>query len=464
MSLPHGCSGAVNYLAHHAERGFGSSPVLNLVPATQRHDLCHYVSLIADARGQCPLPDVEALEDLYSGRAIARVNHDLAGEIKATFAHLDADAQVLGCALNEDVDGVYHGLAQRIFDTLRLPSCTLWFERHAGVWLNTRIEMACRVDETADIWLTDRRPSPVETFSVRRRMAPPSLAILHTPGRALTPSNPEALRRFLAAAASLNLDARLISRFEADRIRDFAGLLIRDHTRLDDDTYELSRQARDLGLALVDDPASILRCANKAFLFELLAHSGLPVPGTVLVHQDNVEAALAATAFPCVVKLPESSFSKGVYRANDETELRRICRDLFGLSSLLIIQDYLPTPYDWRIGIIDRELLFACKYHMVENHWQVVKHNGGQYIEGRTEAVDFRDVPSNVRETALAAADLIGDGFYGVDLKELGGRCVVIEINDNPNVDAGNEDAKMGLQLYERIMRVFVKRIGSAGR
>ena len=41
---------------------------------------------------------------------------------------------------------------------------------------------------------------------------------------------------------------------------------------------------------------------------------------------------------------------------------------------------------------------------------------------------------------ALKAANLIGDGFYGVDLKQVGNRYYVMEVNDNPNVDAGNED------------------------
>jgi hypothetical protein len=39
-----------------------------------------------------------------------------------------------------------------------------------------------------------------------------------------------------------------------------------------------------------------------------------------------------------------------------------------------------------------------------------------------------------------------------------------MEINDNPNVDAGNEDAVLGDPLYEEIMRVFLRRIEAARR
>ena len=42
---------------------------------------------------------------------------------------------------------------------------------------------------------------------------------------------------------------------------------------------------------------------------------------------------------------------------------------------------------------------------------------------------------------ALLAANLIGDGLYGVDMKMTARGPVVIEVNDNPNIDAGAEDS-----------------------
>ena len=40
----------------------------------------------------------------------------------------------------------------------------------------------------------------------------------------------------------------------------------------------------------------------------------------------------------------------------------------------------------------------------------------------------------------MRAAAERGDGLYGVDLKDVDGRAIVIEINDNPSIDAGVED------------------------
>lgn len=60
---------------------------------------------------------------------------------------------------------------------------------------------------------------------------------------------------------------------------------------------------------------------------------------------------------------------------------------------------------------------------------------------------------------ALRACNLIGDGLYGVDLKTFAGKTYVIEVNDNPNIDAGHEDQVLKEELYKRIMASFLRRI-----
>lgn len=36
---------------------------------------------------------------------------------------------------------------------------------------------------------------------------------------------------------------------------------------------------------------------------------------------------------------------------------------------------------------------------------------------------------------------------------------VVIEVNDNPNIDAGAEDSVLGDELYRIVLREFVRRL-----
>jgi len=178
------------------------------------------------------------------------------------------------------------------------------------------------------------------------------------------------------------------------------------------------------------------------------------------VHSDNVDEIGPTLGFPCVLKQPDAAFSQGVVKVENEHDLLAHSEEFFEKSELLIAQEFLPTLFDWRIGICDGIPLYACKYHMASGHWQIVKndHQGlRQY--GKYETIPVEIAPRQVVRAALKAAELIGNGLYGVDVKQTNGACFVIEVNDNPNIDAGVEDKVLKGELYRRIMEVFLRRI-----
>ena len=99
---------------------------------------------------------------------------------------------------------------------------------------------------------------------------------------------------------------------------------------------------------------------------------------------------------------------------------------------------------------------------MSKEHWQIYNHESGQargVREGDSKTFRVEDAPEIVVKTAVKAAGLIGNGFYGVDLKQTTKGVVVIEINDNPNIDHGIEDAVLKEDLYRRIIEDFVWRL-----
>ena len=51
------------------------------------------------------------------------------------------------------------------------------------------------------------------------------------------------------------------------------------------------------------------------------------------------------------------------------------------------------------------------------------------------------------------------NNLYGVDIKEYNQTAKIIEINDNPNIDHGVEDAILGFKLYETIIQDLFDRI-----
>ena len=51
-------------------------------------------------------------------------------------------------------------------------------------------------------------------------------------------------------------------------------------------------------------------------------------------------------------------------------------------SELVLAQEFLYTPFDWRIGVLAGEPLYACKYFMARKHWQIYDHSGNKTREG----------------------------------------------------------------------------------
>jgi glutathione synthase/RimK-type ligase-like ATP-grasp enzyme len=286
------------------------------------------------------------------------------------------------------------------------------------------------------------------------------LAILFAPGGKLPPSNERAIKKFIRAASTLNLGAEVIQKEDYGRLAEFDGLFIRETTNVNHHTYRFSRTAAMQGLEVIDDPESILKCTNKVFLAELLQRYRISIPATMIVHRENMTDVGKTLGFPCILKQPDSSFSQGVIKVDSEEELQANLKKLLARSEMVIAQQYLPTDFDWRIGILDRKPLYACRYFMAKGHWQIIAYGkSGGIREGDADAIPVENVPEPVLKTAVKAANLIGNGLYGVDLKQVGHKVHVIEVNDNPNIDAGLEDRILKDELYLTVMRSFVTRI-----
>ncbi|HAI10934.1 MAG TPA: hypothetical protein DCM28_04475, partial [Phycisphaerales bacterium] len=105
--------------------------------------------------------------------------------------------------------------------------------------------------------------------------------------------------------------------------------------------------------------------------------------------------------------------------------------------------------------------LFACQYHMADGHWQIVnwETKNKNNLWGAYKTFEIDDIPPVVVKTAVRAANLIGDGLYGVDIKEVDGKAYVIEVNDNPNIDLGIEDQLLKNELYRRLIQSLMTRI-----
>ena len=458
------------YLTDPAYGSDRTARVFNLCKSYRYQALGYYVSLLAEARGHKPLPRANTIEDLQSQNMVRLLAEGLDDLIQKSLAPIKSDTFEIDIYFGSSTASRHNPLSRQLFNLLQAPLLRAEFERRGHHW---------RIRNVRPIAASDIPPQHQE-FAVRatteyfmgrrrrtqKRAAPRySLAILHDPGNPEPASNAKALQKFEKAAQALGMHVEFITKADYGRLAEFDALFIRDTTFVNHYTYRFSRRAAAEGLVVIDDPESILKCNNKVYLAEILARHRIPAPKTLLVHRDNVNLIIPTLALPCVLKQPDSSFSLGVVKVESEQELPAKVNGLLDKSELIVAQEYLPTEFDWRVGILDRRPLFVAKYYMAPGHWQIIRHGPDwaegkhDFVEGKTEALSVGEAPDRVVKMALRAARLIGDGFYGVDIKQAGKRLYVIEINDNPNVDAGNEDSVLKNALYREVMGVFLKRI-----
>jgi glutathione synthase/RimK-type ligase-like ATP-grasp enzyme len=358
-------------------------------------------------------------------------------------------------------------VAALLFEKTRVPLLRAVFARADDAWQLESLQAIGLADvpaqdrafliETLNAWAR-------EGGSARQRReasAKPRLAALWDPSQLHKHSNEEALQRLVKAAPLVGLEAELITPEALDRLPEFDALFNRASPEVHGPIYDAVRRAEALGMPVVDDPESILKCLNKVFMHELMNRQNIPTPRTLIVSRANVDQIVPTLGRPCVLKLPDSGFGLDVIKIESEEQLRKDTERFFKVSELFVAQEWLPTGFDWRVGIYDGRPLFVAKYFMAPGHWKVNQVTEGQkLIEGKTVGMAVGEAPRQVISLAVRAANLIGRGLYGVDLKQVDDRVYLIEVNCNPNIDAGNEDQVLGEALYREVLGVFARRIG----
>ncbi|WP_028008466.1 RimK family protein [Solimonas flava] len=456
---------AWDYLTHEDLTRARKVRVYNLCRSFGYQTTGYYVSLLAGARGHKPLPEITTIQDLKLAESPRILNDEIEELIQHSLARIGSAEYVMNVYFGRSMAKRHERLARALFNQFPAPLLQAKFSYRGDEWrVDTLGPIALGevpgshhafLYEAAQDYFVRRRP-----LRVRRESSRYDLAILVNEDEKEPPSNARALKSFERAAEDLGFDVEFIDKSDYGHVAEFDALFIRETTAVNHHTYRFARRAAREGLVVVDDPLSILRAANKVFLAQLMERLRIPQPNTVLLHSRNLKQVARELGFPCVLKQPDSQFSKGVIKVESESEFRRAASEMLERSDLIIAQSYEPTEYDWRIGVLDGQPLYACRYFMAKGHWQVVKRAGnGAIVEGGHETLDVKDVPAAVLNVALQAARAIGNGLYGVDLKQFGKVVKVIEVNDNPNIDHGVEDLVLKEALYRKVMEYFIKRL-----
>ena len=270
-----------------------------------------------------------------------------------------------------------------------------------------------------------------------------------------------ALMRLSQVARKLGHRVDFIFRPEMYKIPSCDAVYIRALTDPMNSAYVASRTAEMHGVRVVDDSDSIRICCDKVNMYRHLIRQGVAIPETRILEEADISTAtgkrlLAELGQPVVIKAPNSSFSMYVERASTPEEVVRVAKRFLRRADRVIVQEFVQSSFDWRVGVIGGQPLYVCQYTIPKKRWKILTYApNGRAFYGPVKGVKLAQAPAGLLETAVRAANAIGRGLYGVDLKQVGEEYVVIEVNDNPSINAGEEDQVDG-DLYERLIKFLM--------
>ncbi|MAC94929.1 MAG: GNAT family N-acetyltransferase [Flavobacteriales bacterium] len=441
--------------------------VFNLCTSYKYQSFGYYVSLLATARNQRVIPNAVTISDFKLINVIRSVTAELKELIDDALKKVNVSNYELNVYFGQSVQKGFSRLAMKLYQIIEAPLFKVSFHKDANNTFIKEVKVLSLsrlpeselpyIGEFAKRYFAKKRFNKAKLVNYKY-----DLAILINPKKETPPSCPKALQKIKDAANKRGIYTEFIHPKDFDKINEFDALFIRETTNVNNHTYEFSRMAYAEGLVVIDDPWSILKCSNKIYQNEVFKKNKIKTPDTIVFTKNHFKKEmLDQLEFPLVLKQPDSAFSLGVTKVESKEEAEKALQNLFKSSDMVIGQAFLYSDYDWRIGVLDNQALYACKYYMSKGHWQIYnwKTADNKELEGDYEALALSEVPAKVIETALKAAAQFGDGLYGVDLKEVKGEVYVIEVNDNPNIDFGVEDQFLKDKLYDRLIDSIYRRI-----
>ena len=254
-----------------------------------------------------------------------------------------------------------------------------------------------------------------------------------------------ALIRCRDVAETKGHDVEFLFPVDINKILKMDALFIRARTDPMNVTYVAARMARLHGIPVLDDPEDIRICSDKINMYSHLIKKQVSLPKTVFLSKQDLNVERVSQLFdelgtPLIVKEPSTSFSLRVEKVNDIAGFFHVAQRFIKLSDWIVVQQYVESKYDWRIGVLGGKLLYVCKYTIPSVTFKIQASVNGHIVYCGVESVPERDVPPHVVRLGIDAANAIGNGLYGVDIKNNNGDACVIEVNDNPSIESGEDD------------------------
>ena len=219
-----------------------------------------------------------------------------------------------------------------------------------------------------------------------------------------------ALANFKLAAHELGHKLDYIFRSDLAKIPSYDALFIRSLTDPLNASYVASRTAEINGMRVIDDPDSIIICCDKINMYLHMMKAHVKIPETRFVGRREVDRRTIEGLFdelgtPLVLKAPHTSFSMHVDKVETVRDFQDVARKYFRRADEIVVQQFIPSKFDWRVTTLNGKVLFVCKYVMPNDSWKIQRTENGHIIWAKIEAHDMQTVDPKLLEVGLQASN-----------------------------------------------------------
>jgi glutathione synthase/RimK-type ligase-like ATP-grasp enzyme len=262
-------------------------------------------------------------------------------------------------------------------------------------------------------------------------------------------------------AESMGYRSYFIFPVEIKKVLKTDALFIRSRTDPLNIAFIASKMAEMHDIPVIDDSRSIQICSDKINMYLHLIKAKVSVPRTELIKrtdfsEEGIGQLLESMNGSMVLKEPSTTYGNRVKKVTSVGDAHHIAGSYLKMSDWIVAQEYIESEEDWKVGVLNGEFLYACRYILPTESQKIVASEEGEIPDYASESVPQHLVPRETIDLAIDAARAIGNGLYSVDIKQRGGRQFVIEVNDNPSLESGEDEYYP--QIYNKIISNLMER------
>ncbi|MBU6996031.1 MAG: RimK family alpha-L-glutamate ligase [Theionarchaea archaeon] len=186
---------------------------------------------------------------------------------------------------------------------------------------------------------------------------------------------------------------------------------------------DVLHRLENLGIPIINPSRSIEQCADKYYTCSLLEDAGIPTPRTICTEHYQMAMDTFDELGDVVVKPLFGSQGLGVMRIQDRDLAHRLFHILDYGNCVFCIQEFIPhNNEDFRVFVIGDEAISSMKRRGLT--WKTNFARGA--------SVEKAALPRKVVDMAVAATNVVGCRYAGVDLLHGSGQDYVLEVNSIP--------------------------------